>query len=124
MLDNGDCLETGTMFNPDTGKEMAYEELWRILPIEGGKEVVLLESVGSHDKTFLGRIGKWFQGIGTTEGGKVHARRSELVNGEWWDRFVIGDGEKVPVIQMQAKWKEGDEVEIDGRLWKVLDCVL
>jgi len=111
------------MLNPDTGTEMAYEELWRILPIQGGKEVVLLESIGLHDKTFLGRIGKWFQGIGTTEGGKVQAKRSELVNGRWEDVFIIGDGKMVPVIQVHTKWKEGDEVEIDRRLWKVLDCV-
>ena len=124
MLDNGDCLETGTMLNPDTGREMAYEELWRILPIEGGKEVVLLESVGADDKTFLGRIGKWFQGIGTSEGGKVHARRSELVDGQWEDIFVIGEGEMVPVIEVHTKWEEGNEVDIDGRLWKVLDYVL
>ena len=124
MLDNGDCLETGTMLNPDTGTEMAYEELWRILPIEGGREVALLESVGPHDKTFLGRIGKWFQGIGTSEGGKVHARRSELVNGQWVDIFVIGDQQMVPVIQVHTKWEEGNEVDIDGRLWKVVDCIL
>jgi hypothetical protein len=123
VLENGDSLETGTMLNTDTGKLMAYEELWRILPVEGG-EVVLLESVGQENKTFLGMIGRWFQGIGTTEGNVVHAKRSELVNGRWEDVFVMGDTKVVPVIQAQMKWKAGDEVDIDGRSWKVLDCVL
>jgi Protein HRI1 len=120
MLDNGDCLETGIMLNPDTGKQMAYEELWRVLPLEG-REVVLLESVGPENKTFLGRIGKWFQGIGTTDGNVVQAKRSKLVNGRWEDVFVMGEEKVLPVIQAQMKWKEGDEVEIDGRSWKVLD---
>lgn len=123
MLDTGDCLEIGTMLNPDTGTDMAYEELWRILPIEG-EEVVLIESVGPRNKMFLGRIGKWFQGIGTMEG-EVHAKRSELVNGQWEDVFVMGDAKMVPVIQAQyMEWKEGDEVNIDGRAWTVLDCAL
>src|ERR1700694_3902484 len=80
-LDNGDDLETGRMVNPETGKVMRYEEIWRDIPVDG-EGIVLLESIGNKDKTFVGKIGKWFQGIGTVDNGKIVAARREF-DGEW-----------------------------------------
>ena len=37
------------------------------------------------------------------------------MNGQWVDIFVIGDQQMVPVIQVHTKWKEGNEVDIEGR---------
>jgi len=122
QLENGDELETGKMVNPSTGVLMAYEEIWRRLAV-AEKEVVLLESVGDSDKTFLGRIGIWFQGIGTTEG-KVHAIRAELKSGEWETVFVFGDRKKVPLCSGTEGWRTGDVVQVGNRWWTVRHCQL
>jgi hypothetical protein len=124
-LENGDDLETGTMINPDTGELMSYEEVWRTLPVvEGHKGFMLLESMGDRDKCFVGRIGKWFQGIGTREG-VVSAVRQELVDGKEWEvKFLKGDADVVPLFNEEegGSWKIGDQVEVGGRMWQVLDC--
>jgi hypothetical protein len=117
-LANGDDLETGSMMNPETSQVMAYEEVWRDIPVEGSG-AVLLESVGSAEKTFVGRIGKWVQGIGT-KAGNVCAARYEFKDGQWEKVFGIGDGEWVPLFQEDG-WKKGDQVEVGGRRWKVVD---
>jgi len=119
-LDNGDELETGEMINPDTGGLMPYEEVWRTVPVEGAG-IVLLESLGEGDKTFVGRIGKWFQGIGTRDG-VVSAMRQEFVDGKWEVRFLMGSSDVVPLIEGECSWKVGEQVEVGGRRWKVLDC--
>jgi hypothetical protein len=120
-LDNGDELETGTMMNHNTGRLMNYEEIWQRLPSTiAADKVVLLESCGDKDKTFLGRIGKWFQGIGTTDG-KVNAVRAELVNETWKTVLCVGQAERVPCIS-EDEWKVGDEIQIQGRKWRVLVC--
>ena len=119
-LENGDDLETGTMLNPRTGSMMPYEEIWRDLPVQG-KSLVLLKSMGDIDKAFIGRIGVWFQGIGT-ENGVVNAARRKYEGGEWRTVFSIGTDQSLPLIFEQHGWKKGDEIEIAGRWWKVLDC--
>jgi hypothetical protein len=120
-LANGDDLEIGSMMNPDTGVTMAYEEVWRDVPVEGSG-VVLLESIGEKDKTFVGRVGKLFQGIGTKDG-KVCAARYQLYGDKWEKVYGIGDEDMIPVFQ-EDEWMEGDEVKIAGRVWKVVDCQL
>src|SRR5579862_8341179 len=118
--ENGDDLETGSMRNPDTGLIMKYEEVWRTIPITADK-IVLLESCGVTDKAFIGRIGKWFQGIGTMEG-HVNAVRGEYVDGKWRTVFTIGNQEALPYFTEHDGWKVDDEVELAGRKWKVLAC--
>ena len=118
-LPNGDDLETGTMMNPNTGQMMAYEEIWRTIPVTG-KGFVLLESIGAKNKTFIGQIGNYFQGIGLIAG-KLNAKRCEFKNGNWETVFSIGDENTLPVNKAQDTWKEGDEIEFEGRLWKVHD---
>jgi len=119
-LDDGDYLETGTMMNPTTGQIMAYEEIWRSLPCTTDN-VVLLESSGDKDKTFLGRVGKWFQGIGTTEG-QLNAVRQEYGHGTWRTVFSIGNMGRVPLIIGEVGWKVGEEIELGDRKWKILVC--
>jgi len=119
-LENGDELETGMMMNSEIGKIMAYEEVWRPLSVEG-KGLVLLESSGTRDKTFVGRIGKWFQGIGTKDGA-ISAVRMEYVDRKWKTRFSIGEEDVAPLVEGEESWKVGDEVELAGRTWIVIDC--
>ena len=119
-LANGDDLETGTMMNPDKGRIMAYEEIWRNTPVN--EKFILLESVGTENKTFVGIIGKYYQGIGTSKEGKVNAKRCEFNNGNWETKFSIGDESALPVFEYQDNWKEGAEIELEGRLWKIRDC--
>jgi Protein HRI1 len=107
------------MMNPDIGSVMAYEEIWREIPVEGNT-VALLESVDEKDKTYVGRIGKCFQGIGTTDG-KINAVRKVLKEGEWRTVFVVGDEADVPVFEATG-WKVGHHIELNGRSWKVVDC--
>jgi len=121
-LENGDELETGMMVNPSTGVLMAYEEIWQSIPV-AGEEVILLESVGDNDKTFLGRIGIWFQGIGTKDG-KVNAVRAELKKGKWERIFVFGDEKMVPLCPGTEGWRTGDVVQVEGRWWTVRDFQL
>jgi hypothetical protein len=118
-LANGDDLETGSMMNPNTGVIMAYEEVWRDVPVEGSG-MVLLESIGEKDKTFVGRIGKLLQGIGTKDG-EVCAARYELSGDRWEKVYGIGNEDMIPVFQDNG-WMDGDEVKIAGRVWKVVDC--
>jgi len=106
--------------NPDTGKVMAYEEVWRDIP-GSGTGYILLESVGENNKTYIGRVGNYFQGIGT-QGSRVCAKRAEFKDGNWETTFSIGDGNFLPLFdEHNIIWKEGDEIECNGRLWKVLD---
>jgi hypothetical protein len=119
ILENGDELETGEMLNPDTGLHSSYEEIWRNMPPSRGG-LVLLESKGKTNKTFLGRIGDVFQGIGYVNG-RIHARRQVLTRGKWEEKFLVGDAEVIPTIDEDDEWNVGDEVEFSGRIWKVLD---
>jgi hypothetical protein len=119
-LENGDELEKGRMMNSEIGQVMAYEEVWRPLSVEG-KGVVLLETTGMKDKTFVGRIGNWFQGIGTKDG-VISAVRKEYVDGKWETRFSMGKEDIVPFVEGEESWKVGDEVEFAGRTWEVIDC--
>ena len=98
---------------------MAYEEIWRNKPVNGN--FVLLESVAAENKTFVGIIGEYYQGIGTM-GGKVNAKRCEFKDGRWETSFSVGDESTLPVFQYQDEWKEGEEIELEGRLWKIRDC--
>lgn len=118
-MENGDELETGEMVNPETGLPSAYVEIWRNLPASSGG-FVLLESKGETNKTFLGRIGNVFQGIGYVNG-SIHARRLVLTHCKWEEKFVVGDAAIIPMIDEDDEWNVGDEVEFCGRLWKVLD---
>jgi Protein HRI1 len=118
-LENGDELEQGTMVNPDTNTVMAYEEVWRSVPIEHDASATLLESVGEKDKAMVGRIGKWFQGIATKDG-RISALRAEHANGQWKIVYSTGLCELVPLFSEDG-WKKGDEVSLSGRRWKVLD---
>jgi hypothetical protein len=34
----------------------------------------------------------------------------------------VGDENTLPIIEELDTWKEGDEVELEGRMWKILDC--
>jgi len=119
-LPNGDDLETGTMLNPSTGHEMSYEEIWRTLPVTTDK-MTLLESSGDRDKTFLGRIGRWFQGIGVTDFDReVHAVRGEFIDGGWRTVFCVGVSGRAEYFEEKDEWKVGNEIEVNGRKWKVL----
>jgi Protein HRI1 len=118
-LENGDELETGEMPNPDTGLVSSYEEIWRTMPTSG-TGYVLLESKGKMNKTFLGRIGDVFQGIGYVKG-SIHAKRLVHIHGKWEEKFTMGDAEVIPMIDEDDEWNVGDEVEFSGRVWKVLD---
>jgi len=118
-LDNCDELETGSMVNPETQRKMHYQEIWRTLPVSG-KGFILLESIDDKDKkTFLGRIGEYFQGIGISNG-TIHAKRCINTYGSWREIFTFGDPNFIPVVIEQDDWKIDDKVEFAGRLWRVL----
>src|SRR5271169_4343123 len=108
------------MMNPNTGRMMAYEEIWQTIPATG-TGFVLLESIGAKNKTFIGQIGNYFQGIGMIAG-RINAKRCVFKNSNWETVFSIGDENTLPVVKAQGTWKEGDEIEFEGRLWRIHDC--
>jgi len=124
ILPNGDELETGEMLNPATGRVMAYEEIWRKLPLlDTAVDAICLESVGGDGKAFIGQIGQRFQGI-FVQGESVTAVRRIYREGIWEDLYKVGKHlEELPCFNnAEDDWKPGQEVEFQKRVWIVRDC--
>ncbi|KAL9594908.1 MAG: hypothetical protein Q9219_006763 [cf. Caloplaca sp. 3 TL-2023] len=107
--DNGDVLERGEAYDPDTEMPIEYEELWTDLPLSSPDDVedtrvcsVWLGSIDEEAMNILGmviHIGSWCQGILKHNGSVTVERwqRSEkdsIENGTRWKRtFQTGKGE-------------------------------
>ena len=94
-LPNGDILETGSMYNPDIGQVMKYEEVWRDLDIPSGSVVCFLESVDVDKelgwKAFVARVGPWqLQVEYHPTSGTCIAWQQEL-RGRLWE-VILGSG--------------------------------
>lgn len=126
VLPNGDVLETGTMFNPASGKEEAYEEMWRRFPVEAGASYCVLERVDAgwgkpgNRQAFLGRFGS--RALGLAQDGAVFRAYRDELEGEGWKRVYAFDvGEVLPALDVvqDAGWKEGETVALGGGEWVV-----
>jgi hypothetical protein len=123
---DGTTLETGSMVNPATGRETAYEELWRDVDpaptTTAAVNCVVLHFEGEAGvRASVVRLGQYCQGI-LREGDKLTAERWEWENG--WRRTVrMGDGELPCEMVLDDGFvvKQDDEVKIGNRGWKVVE---
>ncbi|TFK52876.1 hypothetical protein OE88DRAFT_1733865 [Heliocybe sulcata] len=117
LLPNGDEVEGGTTYNPDTGREEEYKEVWRQIPVEKGAPAYFLESVDTAKtagtKIFVGRIGLYFQAMGQTgSGGRGYsAKRWQLESGKWRLVYEIG-GIDLPRPHDIGEVQEGDYLRV------------
>lgn len=139
---DGSTLETGSMVNPATGRNTAYEELWEDpepVPAPGldssggagggaGGLVVQMEK-GRHHRGMVVRVGRQCQGF-MRLGDEITAERWEWKEDGGWKRTVkIGDGKgcELPCakVLLESGEKElgvGDVVlETGDGVWKVVE---
>lgn len=129
--DDGTTLETGSMVNPDTGRETDYEELWRDVEPQPTREgaavrcvVLQHEGEGGGGRAEVVRLGRHCQGILRGGGGAVTAERWEWEGGKGWGRTVrMGDAQLAceKVLDDGLVVQLGEEMEIEGRTWKVVE---
>ncbi|GAA5860019.1 hypothetical protein JCM1840_001843 [Sporobolomyces johnsonii] len=127
-LPNGDVLETGSMLNPDTGLVQDYEEIWRRLPLQAGREtgevgviILELESRSTRVRAFLGRVGDYEIGMEDAERGFGVVQRVRR-EGEWQTVCCNEAGSGLPAVPLKVPaWEQGSTVELGGRMWQVLE---
>ncbi|KAG8954767.1 hypothetical protein FRC03_011406 [Tulasnella sp. 419] len=136
VLDNGDVLETGSMFNPEQVRVMEYEEVWRDLDVPAGSPVCIVENEWTDEiaeKTFIGRIGKWQLGLsakvvrnkeGVTSQTRYSGWRDEQESSGKWNRiYEFGQSEhrpsRLPDKLEELSWKESEVVQWEGQNWMV-----
>jgi len=121
-LPNGDELETGEMMNPACKRKMKYEEVWRKLTLSGPGGGVCLEALDG--SAFLGRVGKWFQGIYVEDGETTAVRYILQDDGEWKKVRSVGQRfDRVPLTlpDDSKDWTPGQVVTVHGVEWLVRD---
>ncbi|KAF4977387.1 hypothetical protein FZEAL_6077 [Fusarium zealandicum] len=121
-------LEKGTMVNPDTGVDTAYEELWddaspSAVPGEAGVRALVLQA---HDEQrgvrgSVVRLGRYAQGL-LRVGDAIALERWEWRDG--WRRTVRMGDEELPCERIlgEEALGEGDVVDVGGRSWKVVEA--
>ncbi|KAH7165442.1 hypothetical protein EDB81DRAFT_779235 [Dactylonectria macrodidyma] len=125
---DGTTLETGSMVNPATGKDTAYEEVWLDLDptptsSAGVKSIVLQIETETGGRGSVVRLGQCCQGI-LREGDLITAERWEWKAEKGWKRSIrMGDGvlpcEKV--LDDALEVKKGEVVDVGGNAWKAVE---
>ncbi|KAG9497105.1 hypothetical protein J7337_011897 [Fusarium musae] len=120
-------LEKGSMVNPDTGIDTAYEELWHdatptAVPGEPAVRALVLQTEDDKNgvRGSVVRLGCYAQGL-IRVGEHISLERWEWKDG--WKRTIrMGDAElPIEKILGEEALKEGDTVDVDGREWKVIE---
>jgi len=135
LQENGDVLEKGTQKHPETGEEVAYEELWTeleidVIPEEGGRYSTVLKHESENARGLFVRVGGWCQGV-LKEGSKLTVERWRWASQEndphqgpgYWKMIVrIGEGE-MPSPTLYRGIADGkDTVVVSGELkWEVME---
>ncbi|CAM1509499.1 Fc.00g032380.m01.CDS01 [Cosmosporella sp. VM-42] len=122
---DGTTLEKGSMVNPATGKETAYEELWRDVdptPTTSSEARTIVLQVEIEElRGSVVRLGQYCQGI-LKEGDKITAERWEW--NEVWKQTVRMGEDTLPcrdVLDDERELKLGDIVAVGGRGWRVVE---
>ncbi|KAL5605640.1 hypothetical protein FOVSG1_005787 [Fusarium oxysporum f. sp. vasinfectum] len=120
-------LEKGSMVNPDTGIDTAYEELWHdatptAVPGEPAVRALVLQTEDEKNgvRGSVVRLGCYAQGL-IRVGENISLERWEWKEG--WKRTIrMGDAElPIEKILGEETLKEGDTVDVGGREWKVIE---
>ena len=123
---NGDVEEMGRMYNPDTGREEDYVEVWRRYPQPKGAEYCVLER--EDGKAFLGRVGERALGIAwTRQDDGVMVWRDEWVDEAWkrlYEDGATGEEEMERVLPrlpevLPRSWTEGRSVSLREAEWVI-----
>lgn len=116
LLDDGNVLETGKMYNPRSGRAEAYEEVWRREPVSG--RYCVLERVGAQG--FIGRLGDFTIGAGVVDGVYV-AYRDQREGREWKRLYHRDPNGNIPSLpeEIPLEWTIGDQVDLSGQEWTV-----
>ncbi|XEV01855.1 hypothetical protein FSHL1_007142 [Fusarium sambucinum] len=122
-------LEKGSMVNPDTGVDTAYEELWHdatptAVPGEAGVRALVLQTE-DEEKGVRGcvvRLGRYAQGL-IRVGDEIALERWEWME-SGWKRTVRMGNEELPIEKIlgEETLEEGDDVVVVGRAWKVIEA--
>ncbi|KZT26114.1 hypothetical protein NEOLEDRAFT_1177917 [Neolentinus lepideus HHB14362 ss-1] len=123
LLPNGDEVEAGTTYNPETSREEEYREVWRQVPVERGAPAYVLESDRGAAKIFAGRIGLYYQAMGQTgAGGRGYsARRWQMEAGVWRLVYEIGEIDLPGPLDV-GEVDEGDRLRIGGVVYVVREA--
>ncbi|XP_055310571.1 uncharacterized protein LOC129573684 [Sitodiplosis mosellana] len=116
---DGTTIEKGHMVNPDTGIVTAYEEVWDDKDVPSTDEAqvcVVLKYENGDDKGMVVKLGKYCQGFM-----KIGEQMS-LERWEWTVRTIQMGTEELPSkLVMERKFILGEDVEVAGRSWKVVE---
>ncbi|KAF5680483.1 hypothetical protein FCIRC_5801 [Fusarium circinatum] len=120
-------LEKGSMVNPNTGIDTAYEELWHdatptAVPGEPAVRAIVLQTEDEKNgvRGSVVRLGRYAQGL-IRVGEHISLERWEWKDG--WERTIrMGDAElPIEKILGEEALKEDDTVDVHGREWKVIE---
>ncbi|OAA45592.1 hypothetical protein NOR_03381 [Metarhizium rileyi] len=120
---DGSTLEKGSMVNPDTGRETAYEEIWddeNAVPTTSGQVCVVLKYEEGESRGLAVRLGKYAQGFARM------GRDISLERWEWRDcravRTVRMGTEALPCREtLDTVYALGEEVTCGGKKWTVVE---
>lgn len=125
---DGTTLEKGSMVNPATGKDTAYEELWRDvepLPVKSThvRYVVLQLDESDQVKGSMVLLGQYCQGL-LRRGSDITAERWEWKGGDGWKRTITIGEDELPCskILKDTLFAVGDIVTVGGDSWKVIEA--
>ncbi|KAG5662134.1 hypothetical protein KAF25_004373 [Fusarium avenaceum] len=122
-------LEKGSMVNPDTGIDTAYEELWHdatptAVPGDSQVRALVLQTEDDENgvRGSVVKLGCYVQGL-LRVGDGITLERWEWKEGGWKRTVRIGDAElPCEKIVDEEALKEGDAVDIAGRAWNVIEA--
>ncbi|GKU02217.1 hri1 protein [Fusarium langsethiae] len=122
-------LEKGSMVNPDTGVDTAYEELWHdatptAVPGEPDVRALVLQTEDEKAgvRGCVVRLGRHAQGL-IRVGREIALERWEWTEGGWKRTARVGDeGLPIEKILGEEMLDEGDSVDGGGRTWKVIEA--
>ncbi|KAF7563084.1 hypothetical protein G7046_g1012 [Stylonectria norvegica] len=115
---DGTTLEKGSMINPSTGKETAYDELWWDVEPSGKAVVLQVESEGLRGSVVW--LGQYCQGL-MKDGDAITAERWELKDGEWKRLVRVGEGVLPCLLAVEFEGRVGDVVDVGGREWRAVE---
>lgn len=147
LLPNGDCMEVGSMENPETGRNEMYKEYWTEPPAPTDADYitklpcVVAETIPSQQCPRRGRmirVGDYIQAvIETGAGDDAHNEtdKADIVIPDRWirtyqdghHRWIKDDRCKVSI--MPTSWicedslEVGNEIEQHGVKWKITELV-
>ncbi|KAG8413898.1 hypothetical protein J3459_015059 [Metarhizium acridum] len=120
---DGSTLEKGSMVNPDTGLETAYEEIWddeEPAPTASEQVCAVLKYEEGPNRGLVVRLGKYAQGF-VRCGQEISLERWEWKQSQAVRTIRMGQ-EELPCKQaLERAYKLGDQVSAGLKTWTVVE---